>query len=193
MRGSRLGDAVGSRDRERFLRGAAGGVADTAGAVCWGGVRAGLCEEARVLRGAGGGVRGTGRFGGALRGVLGVLGMWRFGGVLGEEGERFGEGLGFFDGVSGSSSSSSSSSLSSSLSFALRGGFAVAGWFVGSCATTLFVASSCFFTLSSLGACRDCLPKEDVPKNFCSSSFCSTSRSESPSMFAESQGAEVGW
>lgn len=120
MRGARLGDVVGSRDLERFLRGA-GGVAGTAGAVCWGGVRAGLCEAALVLRGAGGvegtagasewgGVLGPGRLGGAFCGVLGGLEVWRLGGVLGERGEeedRFGEGLGFFDGVSGLSSSSS--------------------------------------------------------------------------------------
>ena len=125
-RGARLGDAVVSRDLDRFLRGAAGGVVGAAGAVCWGGVRAGLREAALVLRGAGGGegragaiwrggVLGPGRLDGALRGVPGRLGVWRFGGVWGvrgEEGERSGEGFGFFGGVSGLSSSSSLSSSS---------------------------------------------------------------------------------
>ena len=83
---------------------------------------------ALVLRGAGGvegtegarcrgGVLGGGRLGGALRGVLGGLGVRLLGGVLGErgeDGERFGEGFDFFDGVLGLPSSSSSSSFSSS-------------------------------------------------------------------------------
>ena len=93
---------------------------------------------------------------------------------------------------SSSSLSSSSSSLSSSLSFVLREACTMAGWSLDSCATTLFVASTCFFTLSSLGTCRDCFPKEDVPRNFCSSSFCSTSRSESPSMVASCKAQKWG-
>ena len=66
---------------------------------------AGLLEAAAaalVLRGAGGvegtegarwrgGVRGAGRLGGALRGVLGGLGVRLLGGVFGERGEANGE------------------------------------------------------------------------------------------------------
>lgn len=81
-----------------------------------------FCEELVVSRAclehAGGVVSfGGGRLGGALRGVLGGLGVRLLGGVLGEreeDGERCGEDFDLFDGVLGLPSSSSSSSTSSS-------------------------------------------------------------------------------